>query len=447
MCEATDQVTISQPDEVTLAISSLNVSCYGEGDGSISVDSYSGTGTPSFYISSDNGTTWSATTEAAIEAAGFGPGTYIVKVTYPDGNNSGVCEATDQVTISEPAEVTVTANATDETCLGDADGIVFGTSTGSEMIELWLGDVKQAEKAPEADGSYSFQGLLAGSYTVKAVAAGYQEGVVCSETAEITVNAEPCEVNCETAYAKLNEGAVCFLEDGFSRWGWTNMIEEGEYTLPLYAGAAQCNTENGEHVGNVSINYGEGTMTITYTIFDGYSMSEVHVYAGTGKYPMLKGKATVAPGQYSFNAGSLDKVVEYTVTLTEVYGPVWVIAHAVTCDIAGTNTGSGSMALNIGTSELQSASVGSFDASELKVFPNPFNTRTTFEFVSGKNVNARLEIFSITGQRITTLLDQPVEQGVLNRIEYHPYNLTPGMLLYRLTLGEEILNGKLQYTN
>jgi hypothetical protein len=95
---------------------------------------------------------------------------------------------------------------------------------------------------------------------------------------------------------------------------------------------------------------------------------------------------------------------------------------------------------------LKSASIEGLDASELKVFPNPFSARTTFEFVSGKDVNARLEIYSITGQRITTLMDRQVEQGVLNRVEFEPSNLTPGMLLYRLTLGNEVQNGKLQYT-
>ena len=369
-----------------------------------------------------------------------------MKVTYPDGNGEGVCEATDEVTITEPALVTVTAFATDATCEGITDGTVYGSSTGAEMIELWLAGVLQAVTVPDGAGNYSFAGLSEGSFVVKAVAAGYREEVICSATADVTVNAIVCEVNCETAFAKLEEGAVCFLEDGFSRWGWTNLIPEGEYTLPLYAGAAQCNTEKGEHVGNVSISYGGGTMVVTYTTFDGFSMSEVHVYVGTGKYPMQGKKATVAPGQFTFNAASLDRVVEYTVTFTNVSGPVWVIAHAVTCDIGGTATGSGSMALNSGSAKKKSAVIGGLDASELKVFPNPFTTRTTFEFVSAKDVNARLEIYSITGQRISTLMDRQVEQGVLNRVEFEPSNLTPGMLLYRLTLGNEVQNGKLQYT-
>ena len=105
VCSSEEEVTISEPAEVMLSISSLNVSCNGEADGSISFDSHSGTGSASFYISDDGGTTWTATTADDIEAGSYGPGTYTVKVTYPDGNDDGVCEATDEVTISEPAEV------------------------------------------------------------------------------------------------------------------------------------------------------------------------------------------------------------------------------------------------------------------------------------------------------------------------------------------------------
>jgi hypothetical protein len=83
--------------------------------------------------------------------------------------------------------------------------------------------------------------------------------------------------------------------------------------------------------------------------------------------------------------------------------------------------------------------------SELKVYPNPFRGLVTFEFVSGHNANARLEIFNMLGQKVTTLLDQPVEQGVMNRFEYRPL-VTSGMLFYRFSLDNEIFNGKMIYS-
>ena len=83
-------------------------------------------------------------------------------------------------------------------------------------------------------------------------------------------------------------------------------------------------------------------------------------------------------------------------------------------------------------------------ACELKVYPNPFTSAVYFEFVPGSDANARLEIFNMLGQKVSILLDQRVEMGVLRRIEYRPLTTT-GVLFYRLSLDNEIFNGKLIY--
>ena len=49
------------------------------------------------------------------------------------------------------------------------------------------------------------------------------------------------------------------------------------------------------------------------------------------------------------------------------------------------------------------------------------------------------------GQRIVTLLDHPIEKDVRNSVDFIPENLVPCALMYRLTLGEDIINGKLLY--
>jgi hypothetical protein len=100
----TDELTgivISQPDEVTLSVSATNVICNGEANGKISIDSYTGTGIPTFYISL-NGGAFIERTITEIETTEYIAGTYTVKVEYPDGTGEGVCEATDEKTISEP---------------------------------------------------------------------------------------------------------------------------------------------------------------------------------------------------------------------------------------------------------------------------------------------------------------------------------------------------------
>jgi hypothetical protein len=143
---------------------------------------------------------------------------------------------------------------------------------------------------------------------------------------------------CESAFARLSNGkAVCFLAD-FSRWGWSNPITESTtpYVLPLYAGAAKCDITGMSPVGNVTITYTGGTLTVKYQMNPGYYMDEAHVYAGCAQYPSNNG-ITVAPGQYTFNGTGLNKAMTTTVTFTGLSGCVYVIAHAVTC--AGTGSG------------------------------------------------------------------------------------------------------------
>ncbi len=266
----------------------------------------------------------------------------------------------------------------------------------------------------------------------------------------IKITVEPCTITCQTAYARLENSTggslgTCFIPQ-FSNWGWTNpILEPGKYELPLYAGAAQCNPANGwGPVGKVLVDYAGTVMKVTYLINMGYSMSDVHVYVGCGMYPKLRsGRETISPGQYT-HVVMVDRASEYTVTFTNVQGPVWVIAHAVVCNVKGKTTGSGTYAKAIDCRR-RSATIEGLAATDLRVYPNPFSTKVNFEFVSGRDAQARLEIYNGIGQKITTLMDRAIESGVLNRIEYQPQDVISGVLFYRLTIGDDVINGKLLY--
>ena len=88
-----------------------------------------------------------------------------------------------------------------------------------------------------------------------------------------------------------------------------------------------------------------------------------------------------------------------------------------------------------------------FESSELKVYPNPFNTRLNFEFTTENDAYALLEIFNLNGQSIARLLEQQVQAGVMNRIEYIPSEIIAGIYIYRLTLDGNVMTGKVIYKN
>jgi hypothetical protein len=83
---------------------------------------------------------------------------------------------------------------------------------------------------------------------------------------------------------------------------------------------------------------------------------------------------------------------------------------------------------------------------DLKVFPNPFGDKVTFEFTSYYDAHAVLEVHNILGQKVITLMDRVVKEGVLNRIEYQPLDQLRGIYTYRLMLDNTIQTGKIVYT-
>ncbi|WP_297098295.1 T9SS type A sorting domain-containing protein [uncultured Draconibacterium sp.] len=278
---------------------------------------------------------------------------------------------------------------------------------------------------------------------------------------------------CETAFARLDEelsetndtlGARCFLEDGYSRWGWTNLIQEGKtYYMPIYAGAAQCDESKGTHVGTAVVNFeSEGVITVYYDLFDGWILSEAHIYAGEDMYPSMKnGKPTVAPGQYNIVYEGAQPLDGFDLELTGAPKSVFIIIHAVTCipqcvcDIDYFNQQaslSGSVMIaqdkgkGNGKKKVETEDLDLLE-SEFKAFPNPFDEVVNFEFVPAVSGHAVLEIHNMLGQRIVRLLDKPVEAGELQRVEFRPETEISGMYLYKLDIDGDIRIGKLIYRN
>jgi len=142
----------------------------------------------------------------------------------------------------------------------------------------------------------------------------------------------PPEPECETAYAFGGDQEDCFINHDFGNWGWSNgPLEPDTYTYDIYAGAGQCDINKGELVGTLTVVYDGITATVTYDMFAGFTMDEVHLYVGNAQFPLdNKGNPTVAPGKYPVG----EEFDEPQITFTEsfdVSGPIYVIAHAVVC--------------------------------------------------------------------------------------------------------------------
>ncbi|TYA59149.1 T9SS type A sorting domain-containing protein, partial [Formosa maritima] len=231
--------------------------------------------------------------------------------------------------------------------------------------------------------------------------------------------------NCETAFAKADEGDQCFIPN-FSRWGWTNYLPDfGEYTMDLWAGAAHCDTNRGALVGTVTVNYSESEVLVTYNINEGYVMSEAHVYAGCDPYPKKRGRNTVAPGQYPFNPSFSGNVQNYTVVIDNLLRDnskgIYVIAHAVTCeivcmcspseeDVCSDDNGGSDFVGSFNCSD-SNTPINAINISSFKAYPVPFDQEVNISYVIDYETDVTIEVFDIKGSLVQKVKNSGYVKG------------------------------------
>jgi len=75
-------------------------------------------------------------------------------------------------------------------------------------------------------------------------------------------------------------------------------------------------------------------------------------------------------------------------------------------------------------------------------YPNPFNPSTNIQFALPQSGYVKLEIFSITGERVDVLISEELNAGKYN-YEWSGSNLTSGVYFYRLNAGSFIETRKM----
>ncbi|MFN5983520.1 MAG: gliding motility-associated C-terminal domain-containing protein [Fluviicola sp.] len=165
-CVATANATITQPTLLTLTTAQTNVTCNGGCNGSITLTA--GAGTPG-YTYSINGATY----QASNTFTGLCAGAYTVYVR--DANN---CIRTANVTITQPAVLTLTLGAvTPATCGNNNGSITVSASGGTTAYSYSIGGPGQA--------SGTFTGLAPGPRTITVTDANG-----CTQTVNATIVAQ-----------------------------------------------------------------------------------------------------------------------------------------------------------------------------------------------------------------------------------------------------------------
>lgn len=71
-------------------------------------------------------------------------------------------------------------------------------------------------------------------------------------------------------------------------------------------------------------------------------------------------------------------------------------------------------------------------------YPNPFNPTTTIEYAIPEDLEVRLEIYNVLGQRVTTLVDESRRAGTHN-VEWDASEFASGVYIYRLQAGDKTI--------
>lgn len=146
-CTATANVTINQPTAIQLTTTQTNVTCNGFTDGTASV--LASGGTPGFSYAWSNG-------DATATATDLPYGSYTVTVT-----DFKSCVKEIDVTITEPAELSVTSIVEDVICKGESTGKATVLAAGGTP---WYGFTWSANAGGQTTNE--LENLAAGAYTV-----------------------------------------------------------------------------------------------------------------------------------------------------------------------------------------------------------------------------------------------------------------------------------------
>jgi len=186
-CSIQATVTINEPDALTAIAVGTDVSCKGASTGSATVVPSDGTAPYSYK--------WSTSpNQFTASINGIAAGSYSVTVT-----DSKMCTYTTNVSINEPASLTITASGIDVTCKGMNNGTATSVVTGGTAPYTYKWNTSPIQTTSSANN------LGAGSYKVTVT-----DNNGCTASASVTINEPTLPLSVTTT--GINEN--CNQKDG-----------------------------------------------------------------------------------------------------------------------------------------------------------------------------------------------------------------------------------------
>lgn len=404
----------------------FGISCNGGSDGEATVNPTGGFPPSYSYLWSDGQTTQTAT--------GLSAGLHSVQVTDDFG-----CMGMAVVFLTEPPVLVCDVESMDITCNGDADGSaeVFATGGVAPYTYAWSnGAVTQA-----------INSLTAGDYTVTVTDGN---GCVCVNTATIV---EPDLVEIQAGAGNVTEGGgtaspfvtnlysatICggsglfdvdlTSVDGYVRYAFVD-LGDGCYELLIKY------TDNADWTATLTDSNGCGDATTVLTNSDPDTpniasediTNAMDCIEGDGAIDLVVEGGT-PPYNYSWsgfacpcpNSASISGLTSgwYDVTVSDANGAFTTGAYWVACCKPGRDC---NPKTGVATS-----------ADELKVYPNPFETEATIEFVPTEDGQLQVDVYNLEGRVVAQVFNGQVAAGQDYQASFSAGDLPSGIYIVRLT--------------
>lgn len=168
-CQLTDAIEVTQPDALAIQLSAIDVLCFGQSTGSVTVDAIGGQG--QYTYNWDNGATTS--TVPNLPAG-------IYEITVTDENN---CAFTSSIEVEQP-------NAPISFDFTLVDNVCFEGTTGSASVQISGGTAPYVSSWSNGSVALSISNLVSGDYVFETIDANncfYSETVSITEPDQISV--------------------------------------------------------------------------------------------------------------------------------------------------------------------------------------------------------------------------------------------------------------------
>ncbi len=225
-CTAVESVTVIEPAPVVPNVTSTNIVCNGDCDGTATANPTGGN--PPYTYS------WNTVpVQTTQTATGLCVGNYTVTVTDANG-----CTGQETISITDPPALVINGSSTDASCFGVCDGTASVSVSGglSPYTYLW---------SPGGETTPTITNQCAGSYDVTITDAGgcaQTITIVIDEPAELLANANGVDISCNGAGCDGSATALptggtapytyLWMPGGFTTQSISNLCA-GNYTVTV----------------------------------------------------------------------------------------------------------------------------------------------------------------------------------------------------------------------